>query len=95
MPRSSLLGDVDFPWCDACNSYHHPQNVTCKLIKLYYESDGERGARTHYIIAKHPKWSDDLRMDFNDKKTARVILGKLRRHELSLSQAETDGRRWL
>jgi hypothetical protein len=19
----------DFPWCDACESYHHPANVTC------------------------------------------------------------------
>lgn len=22
--------DVDFPWCTACHSYHHPKNPTCK-----------------------------------------------------------------
>lgn len=24
--------DDGLPWCDACNSYHHPANPTCKLI---------------------------------------------------------------
>jgi hypothetical protein len=25
--------DVEWPWCDACKSYHHPQNTTCKKLK--------------------------------------------------------------
>ena len=22
--------DQDWPWCESCNSYHHPSNTTCK-----------------------------------------------------------------
>jgi hypothetical protein len=30
--RPSLAGKEEkgFPWCDACNTWHHPENPTCK-----------------------------------------------------------------
>ena len=29
--RASML-ERSFPWCDACESWHHPRNPTCRRL---------------------------------------------------------------
>jgi hypothetical protein len=29
---AEIVEGVSFPWCEACRSYHHPKNPTCKAV---------------------------------------------------------------
>lgn len=38
--------DLDWPWCEECNSYHHPtKNITCKKLMTYHPSDTQEIVR--------------------------------------------------
>lgn len=85
MANTDLAKDSRWPWCENCQSYHHPRNITCRELwpKEYTLLAGEA-----WLWMAEGKWNSPRDAQRGHMGSAWVLVGPI--HEREMRAAGID-----